>query len=91
MYEDLNKKVRYKNEKEIRIKLAGINIEKGKINSVKFNIRKKELSNKLETILRQKREIKELEIRKKYQASNNNPTPAFYQAMAAHRKSKMKI
>ena len=43
MYEDLNKKVRYKNEKEIRIKLAGINIEKGKINSVKFNIRKKEL------------------------------------------------
>ena len=44
--------MRYKNEEDIRMKLADLNTVKGKINSVKFNIKKKELSNKLDTILR---------------------------------------
>ena len=44
--------MRYKNEKDIRMKLADLNTVKGKINSVKFNIKKKELSNKLDIILR---------------------------------------
>ena len=73
--------MRYKNEEDIRMKLADLNTVKGKINSVKFNIRKKELSNKLDTILRQKRKIRELKTREKFQASNNDPTSAFYQAI----------
>ena len=52
MYEDWHRQVRYKNEKDIRMKLADLNTVKGKINSVKFNIKKKELSNKLDIILR---------------------------------------
>ena len=52
MYEDWHRQVRYKNEKDIRMKLADLNTMKGKINSVKFNIKKKELSNKLDIILR---------------------------------------
>ena len=35
--------MRYKNEEDIRMKLADLNAVKGKINSVKFNIKKKEL------------------------------------------------
>ena len=48
----LAQQVRYNNEEDIRMKLADLNTVKGKINSVKFNIKKKELSNKLDIILR---------------------------------------
>ena len=51
----LDRHVRFKNENRIREELTKLNKEAGKINSVKFNVRKKELNDKLIRILSQKR------------------------------------
>ena len=61
--------------------MTKLNKEAGMVSSVKFNLRKKELNNKLYMILSEKREIRDLEIREKYQASCNDSTKLFYQAI----------
>ena len=53
--EDWDRQVRFKSENKIRDELTKLNKEAGKINTVKFNLRKKELNNKLDRILSQKK------------------------------------
>jgi len=58
---------------ETRENLTELHEEISKINSIRFNVKKKELNNKLNKILKQKREINELRIRGTYQAISNDP------------------
>ena len=47
------------------------------MNSIKFNMRKRHLDKKLEDINNHKREINDLKIREKYQATEKDPSLAF--------------
>ena len=50
LWEDWDRQVRYKIENKTREELTMLNKDNGKIKGVKFNVKKKELNNKLDTI-----------------------------------------
>ena len=90
LWEDWDRQVRFKREKEVRAELTKLNKENGKINSTKFNL-KKGTKQQIRKHTSVKKEIKKLEIRENFQACNNDPTSTFYQAISDHQRSKRRV
>ena len=78
LFEDWNRLERNSRERKIREKVVVLKAKANEISNIEYNIEHQRLNRQLEEVIKQKKNIKDLKLREKFQSVKDDPSPIFY-------------